>query len=190
MHNRRRTSGQAIYSMAWDAMGSVRASRDRLPYSTQLLTYLLSENSGATREAFHLGQWLATLDVDSLAHLCELGYRIAHPVSEPADLEARADLVLLLEMTLFEEHASDLQMHVSPDGGVPLLKHIGLCAGLECLRRNRWAAINFISINVEHVQAMLTPAGQQAKMDVFCPCLLQTFDWIEQRAKITGEHRH
>lgn len=190
MHNRRRTSGQAIYSMAWDAMGSVRASRDRLPYSTQLLTYLLSDDSGATREAFHVGQWLATLDMDSLAHLCELGDRIAQPVSEPADLEARADLVLLLEMTLFEEHACDLQIEVSPEGGVPLLKHIGLCAGLERLRRNHWAVINFISINLEHVQAMLTPSGKRAKADVFCPCLLQAFDWIEEQASITGEHRH
>lgn len=171
-------------------MGSVRASRDRLPYSTQLLTYLLSDESGATREAFHLGQWLATLDTDALAHLCELGFRIAQPVSETADLEARADLVLLLEMTLFEEHAHDLQMEVSTQGGVPLLEQIGLCAGLELLRRNRWAALNFISINLEHVQAMLTPTGMQAKADVYCPYLLRVIDWLEQQIHITGERRH
>lgn len=190
MDNRRRTPGQAIYSMAWDAMGSVRASRDRLPYSTQLLTYLLSDDSGETREAFHLGQWLATLDVDSLGQLCETGYRVAQPVSEPPDLEARADLVLLLEMTLFEERSQDLQLEVTPNGGVPMLEHVGLCAGLELLRRNRWAVLNFISLNTELVQIMLTPAGIQAKADVFCPALQRVFDWAEAQLQIMGGRHH
>lgn len=190
MQRHHRSRNQAIYSMAWDAMGSVRASRDRLPFSTQLLTYLLSDNSGATKEAFHFGQWLATLESECLAHLCDLGFEIAASARTPTEMEARADLVLLLEMAIFEERVADLTIEVSETGGVKMIEHLGVCAGLELMRRNQWAAINFISVDAANIQAILTPGGMRAKADVFAPSLLRAFDWVAEKGQRTALHQH
>lgn len=168
----------SIPTLAWGTLGSLRLSRERLPFATALLTYLLSDAAAKTSCSFLTGQWLSQVSEESLSLLVRSGLAVCREATSQIDIDMRADLVMTAEILLFEEKLDVRTIHVRPDGFVPAVHAIGICAGLELLRRSGLAVVNGISINLDSVIAMLTPLGLIARQEVCDEPICEVLDWV------------
>jgi hypothetical protein len=137
-----------------------RADGTPMRFSTNLLNFLANRNSP---RRFHLGDWLQSLDGETLGHLRQLANTAQH--DSPSVGSVLEDLLSVVLLVVANERQTET-VSFTEEQIVEYLGMLDLAAALERLRRQgRLTCENPISIEPEAVNSVILSGEALAEAD-------------------------